>query len=868
MSSYQNTTTWKKLLGNGTDYTGECDRLKVEFEKFRGNAALIAAEIATILPELTVHSISHIDALWEMADIILPSDYPLNPAECFVLGGAFLLHDLGMVVAAYPDRMQGVQREEIWKDTVAKLCKQKGLPYDFENPDTIDPDVQRAATEKALRLLHAKRARKLAQMPLYDSRGNIFYLIDDEVLRAAYGTVIGQIAESHWLYCEELPDRLAPTLGALSCFPATWNVDPLKLACIVRIADAMHIDDRRAPSFLNAIRVKGPYPELHWAFQGKLNQPRIEHNRVVYTSKSPFGLQDIDAWWLCYDTLKMIDQELKNVDTLLQEHGKMPLQAIGVYGIDSLEQIQQTIAVVDWEPVDTSIRVNNVAKLVSTLGGMQLYGSNYLAPFRELVQNAADAIRARRCIDDENDDYGKIVLRIGQENGQEYIQVEDNGIGMSPNVLVNVLLDFGQSFWGSEQMHDEFPGLEQKPFQPTGKFGIGFFSVFMWGERVKVVSNRYDRGRDDTTVLEFVSGVNGRPILRKADRNEQIKNGGTCVTVWLSGKSASDIFTSRYNSSMNQREVIAKLCFALDCNLYLNQELLIQANDWQTISPEDFLCRLAGHAHIEKYIELKPELYHLLCSNLRLLKEEDSSVVGRACLYADSRQVNCTTIDGIVTVDGFKTTELSGIVGVLKGTTEKASRDTAIPIVSEGALDRWVAEQAQLLAAERYADKEQLEIAGFACTLSKKPTPLKFVQWKDRLVAYDQIVEIVKTQDYRSYMLVQDAAIYILERERKQNIELNENVFVCDMGIPGILQDGHIFNRNSLWPVGYFRDFTISTVEEQVVCAISEGWGVPCESVLANMQCSRDNTPLIAVIGHIEGEPVKERVDMVISPDA
>ena len=62
-----------------------------------------------------------------MTDIFLPTDYFLSPIGCFVLGGAFILHDLGMVFAAYPEGKGGIQKQNIWRDTVANLCKQRGL---------------------------------------------------------------------------------------------------------------------------------------------------------------------------------------------------------------------------------------------------------------------------------------------------------------------------------------------------------------------------------------------------------------------------------------------------------------------------------------------------------------------------------------------------------------------------------------------------------------------------------------------------------------------------------------------------------------------------------------------------------------------
>lgn len=873
MTNYQNTVTWQKILGN-QKHIDECTRLKVAYEKFRANAALLAEEISSYLPDFTVHNITHIDALWEMADIFLPEAFPLNPAECFVLGGAFLLHDLGMIVAAYPDRMQGIQQEEIWKDTVAQLSKQRRVPYDLSDPSTIAPDISKAATQKTLRILHAKRAKELAQMQIHDNNGNMFYLIDDEALRNTYGTIIGEIAESHWMNCEKLPNRFVTSLGAPSCFPNVWSIDPLKLACIVRVADAMNIDDRRAPSLLNAIREKNTFSEQHWLFQGKLNQPRIEHHRVVYTSKSAFGVQEIDAWWLCYDTLTMIDKELKCVDTLLQENRGLSFSALGVYGIDNMEIIQRVITVADWKPVDTSIRVNNVAKLVSTLGGMQLYGNDYLVPLRELIQNAADAIRARRYIDGEGNDYGDIILTLCKEGDAEYIQLEDNGIGMSPNVMTNVLLDFGQSFWGSDWMHDEFPGLEQTSFRSTGKFGIGFFSVFMWGDRVEVISNRYDQGRDSTMVLEFAKGLNERPILRKAKRDEQIKNGGTRIKVWLKSKNISEIFQSQYREGLNQEEKIARLCFSLDCNLYLEsnstRKLLIQANDWLKIKGSDFVSRLLGHNLAAKLAKEKPEAFSLLYNNLRFLKEESGEIVGRACLYNGDIISRYNSIHGVITVDGFATTELSGIVGVLKGNTERASRDVAIPIVSAAALDKWCVEQAQLILNMHCSDKMQAEIGEFCCTLSQTATDLKIARWKNDFVNFAQIREHARQKKHNRYILAQDAAIDNWERDHNQTINLAENVYVCSMGMPGVLQTRNVHSMVS-WPRDYLcihhNKLFCAVVEEQILDAISQGWNCSVDTLLKYAEFSTDDDRYEAIVGYCGEQPIEMRVDIVYLPE-
>src|SRR4051794_5254629 len=71
-------------------------KLRAALLRFREKAALLASEIGRDLPDRTVHDITHLDALWGIADLIIGDGYPMTPPEAFVLGGAFLVHDLAM----------------------------------------------------------------------------------------------------------------------------------------------------------------------------------------------------------------------------------------------------------------------------------------------------------------------------------------------------------------------------------------------------------------------------------------------------------------------------------------------------------------------------------------------------------------------------------------------------------------------------------------------------------------------------------------------------------------------------------------------------------------------------------------------------
>lgn len=614
MINYQQTALWKKTLAEQYEFDEhkiQRERLCSSYVQFRENVKILAAEVALVLPEYTVHDITHIDALWDMASLLLPHDIYINPAESYVLGGAILLHDLGMALAAYPNGLEELKKELIWQDTVASLKDRYRV-----NNGTIDgfnlKDAERIATEKTLRLLHSKKAADLVNVSWKNSKGQDMFLIDDKDLRSAYGRIIGLIAQSHWSRADELEGIFPSLLGPLSVFPAQWTVDPLKLACILRLADAVQIDDRRAPFFLRSLRSLSVVSEAHWNFQEKLFSPIIKNNKLVFTSNSPFTVSEIDSWWLGFDTLKMIDDELRLVDTIMISKYNKSFLANGVMSIEDATKLSSLILVDGWEPVDVKVQVKNVAKLVTTLGGKQLYGENPSVPLRELIQNASDAIRARRLMEGLDTSYGQIVVRLGKDNEGSFIEVSDNGIGMSQRVLTGPLLDLGQSFWSSDLMHEELPGLEIRGYSSTGKYGIGFFSLFMWGEKVHVITNRYENSRSSTIVLEMNHGAHARPILRNAKSTEYINSGGTKVKVWVSNNVLQAIIAqhSRYQRG-NKRgssfvEVIEMLCPSIDCNVSVNENGqtvdVIKANDWVTISNDKFLKRILGK---KNYGELK-----------------------------------------------------------------------------------------------------------------------------------------------------------------------------------------------------------------------------------------------------------------------
>jgi hypothetical protein len=109
--------------------------------------------------------------------------------------------------------------------------------------------------------------------------------------------------------------------------------------------------------------------------------------------------------------------------------------------------------------------------------------------------------------------------------GEDYwIAIEDNGIGMSEKTISRSLLDFGTSFWSSSAAAELYPGLpSEKKFKPTGKFGIGFFSIFMFASVVEVMSREFRSSSNIWNVLSFAHGIRGRANLSIESTPSEVK---------------------------------------------------------------------------------------------------------------------------------------------------------------------------------------------------------------------------------------------------------------------------------------------------------------------------------------------------------
>ena len=80
MQKFQRTWLWQSAFANNTQGydSHELEFFRQQFLSMRANVAILVSRIAADLPGLTLHDISHLDALWETVSLVANPHQPLT----------------------------------------------------------------------------------------------------------------------------------------------------------------------------------------------------------------------------------------------------------------------------------------------------------------------------------------------------------------------------------------------------------------------------------------------------------------------------------------------------------------------------------------------------------------------------------------------------------------------------------------------------------------------------------------------------------------------------------------------------------------------------------------------------------------------
>jgi molecular chaperone HtpG len=185
---------------------------------------------------------------------------------------------------------------------------------------------------------------------------------------------------------------------------------------------------------------------------------------------------------------------------------------------------------------------------------------------RELISNAADACDKLRYLSQFDSSLcgshpePKITICIDKQNNT--LSVRDSGIGMNKEDLLNYLGSIASS--GTQKFLEKMTGDDKNDNTLIGQFGVGFYSVFMIGDKVEVKTRK---AGDDQRYLWASNGSGSYTISNLEEKCE-----GTEVIVYLK-ESESNYLDFDYVKS-----VILKYSDNVAVPIFL-EESLDQRND-------------------------------------------------------------------------------------------------------------------------------------------------------------------------------------------------------------------------------------------------------------------------------------------------
>ena len=178
-----------------------------------------------------------------------------------------------------------------------------------------------------------------------------------------------------------------------------------------------------------------------------------------------------------------------------------------------------------------------------------IYSNNEIF-LRELVSNASDAIDKYRFVALTSGGKYPIKdyeIRLIPNKKARTITIEDNGIGMSKEDLINNLGTIAKS--GSKDFVSKLKEAKEKQdLNIIGQFGVGFYSAFMVAEKIEVLTKTVDN-----EAYLFTSNGEESYTIEDSKKEET----GTSITLYLK-KNTAEVHYDDYLEDYKIKELIKK----------------------------------------------------------------------------------------------------------------------------------------------------------------------------------------------------------------------------------------------------------------------------------------------------------------------
>lgn len=491
-----------------------------------------AKTIRDHFPMYTLHDEVHIcNVLRIMAELLGDQIGRLTRDEAAMLILAACCHDVGMSCSDQ-------EKTELLENTdrLARYLENHHSEYVkayAENPN--EPRLTDEMLQKYLRSIHHERAAELLSSIEWPEV--LWGKVDrDDLIR---------VCRSH-----------GESVSELTGMENTPAVDICLCAVLLRLADILDFDTSRAPKAVydysgldrpegSEARVSKEEWQKHMASQGFdfLHVPdrKVPYDLPYHAKSSSMQIeQTVNSY------LDWVDRELNECGRLIRRYSERWRDLI------LPSRIKRTIKAVGYVSGQYHLTMDQ-DQIMELLVGKELY-SDPSVFVRELIQNAIDAVRTREQLDRNLPKDWKPQINIRSwmdEEGYHWFRIEDNGTGMTQDIIENHFLKIGSSYYTSDTFQKEKIRCQADPdYMPISRFGIGILSCFMGGEesnQVEVSTKRFRTDGEYPPALRLsMHGMSGyyylasqaeghspAPMKGKTDaeRRKYLQEPGTAVAV-------------------------------------------------------------------------------------------------------------------------------------------------------------------------------------------------------------------------------------------------------------------------------------------------------------------------------------------------